>query len=183
MSRSRKNDLAAINRIPPEVLALIPDFWSWDTRIRATVALTHVCQAWRKIFTSRSALWTDFDCENMDKTLVYLDRSGSSPIRVRLERDKELSPNDPFLQIVPHVTARLKSMTIRATPRDLQEITAHLSHSTLLLESLAIEAKFESSPQHSHMITTKFLVETCLRCANCIFGASARSYRGGIWST
>ena len=74
---------------------------------------------------------------------------------MRLERDEGLSLYDPFLQIVPPITARLKSVTIRGTPENLREITAQLSHPTPLLESLAIEAKCECSPQClGHAITT-----------------------------
>ena len=116
------------------------------------IALTHVCRGWRKIFTSRSALWTNIDCENADKTLIYLNRSRASPISVRLERDESLSPDDPFIQAIPRIITRLKSMSIHATPGNLQEVIAQLSHSAPLLESLTIEAKCESPPQHCPMI-------------------------------
>jgi len=148
---------APINRVPPEILALIPDFWSADVRDQAIIALTHVCRAWREIFTSRSDLWADFDCENIDKTLVYLDRSGFSPISIRLERDERLSPRDPFIQIMPQVIPRLKSVSIHAPPGNLQEIIAQLSHSIPLLASLTIEAKCESVPQDCPMVAPTLL--------------------------
>jgi len=155
LARSQRNGLAPINRIPPEVLALIPKYWNEDVRDRATVALTHVCQAWRDIFISNSTLWTNFDCEEIDKTLVYLHRSGSSPINVRLKRDEGLSPYDPFLQIIPQVAPRLKSVAIHGTSENIQEITAQLSYPTPLLESLTIETNAESSPQRGPVITAK----------------------------
>ncbi|KAF9643191.1 hypothetical protein BDM02DRAFT_3104714, partial [Thelephora ganbajun] len=73
--RSTRNTLAPINRIPPEVLTLIPDFWDRSDRGQDVIALTHVCRAWREIFTSHSSLWTDFDCMDSNKTRVYLERS------------------------------------------------------------------------------------------------------------
>jgi len=171
LGRSRRNNLAPINRIPPEVLALVPNFLNKDARDRATVALTHVCQVWREIFTSSSTLWTDFDCEDIDKTLVYLNRSGSSPISVQLERNEGLSPYDPFLQVIPHIITRLTSVAIHGTPENLQDITTRLSRPAPLLKSLTIEAKCECSPQGGSVITTtlfdgdlSLLRELHLRC-------------------
>ncbi|KAF9645561.1 hypothetical protein BDM02DRAFT_3079455, partial [Thelephora ganbajun] len=78
--RSCWNRLAPINRLPPDILILIPNFWDKRSRGRFVIALTHVCRAWREIFTSRSSLWTDFHCMDAEKTRVYLERSKSSPI-------------------------------------------------------------------------------------------------------
>jgi len=152
--RSRRNRFAPINRIPPEVLTLIPDFWDKDVREQATITLTHVCRIWREIFISRSVLWTNFDCEDIDKTLIYLNRSGRSPINVQLERYDDLSPHDPFFQVVPHTTIRLKSVAIRGTPENVQKATVQLFHPAPLLESLTIEAKCENSPQRCPVIPT-----------------------------
>ena len=77
---------------------------------------------------------------------MYLERSRSLPIDLRLERAVDLSPHDPFLQVVPHAIARLKSIDIQGTPENLQDITAQLSHPAPLLESLAVEIDWESSP-------------------------------------
>jgi len=103
--------------------------------------LTHVCRAWREIFISRSDLWSDLGCEDINKTLVYLERSGSSPVNVRLERYKNLTLRDPLLQVIPRTVTRLKSVTIHAMPWNFHEIIAQLSHSTPLLASLTIEVE------------------------------------------
>ena len=158
MIRSLKNRLAPINRIPLEVLILIPD-WEIGHKDQGVIALTHVCRTWREIFISRSSLWTDFDCADMDKTLTYLERSKSSPISVQLNRtvnpspdDPPLSPHDPFLQVIPRAIGRLKSLFLEATPENLQEITAHLSLPAPLLEQLLIDGG--SGPQHNNVLTT-----------------------------
>jgi hypothetical protein len=54
--RSMKNSLAPINRVPPEILSLIPDYCCEDDMDRDLVALTHVCRSWRDTFISRSSL-------------------------------------------------------------------------------------------------------------------------------
>ena len=104
------------------------------------ITLTRVCRAWGEIFTSRSSLWTDFDCANMEKTRVFLERSKSSPINVELKRNSGLLPDDPLrhrsVQIPDH----------RWNPRILQEITAHLSLPAPLLESLRIDVHSRSPP-------------------------------------
>ena len=99
--RSWSNSLAPINRIPPEILSLLPDFWDKDYKDQGKIGLTHVCRAWREIFTSRPSLWVDFNCADVDKTRVYFERSKTSSINVSLEIADDLSPHDPFLQIIP----------------------------------------------------------------------------------
>ena len=61
-----RNTLAPINRIPPEVLSLIPDYSDEDDPDQVSIALTHVCHSWREIFISRSSLWTYLDLKNVD---------------------------------------------------------------------------------------------------------------------
>jgi hypothetical protein len=123
------------------------------------IALTHVCRARREAFVSRSSLWVDFDCMNMDKTLVYLERSGSSPINLSLHAYSEggLSPHNPFLQVVPHAINRLKSLDVNGISGALQDITAHLSRPAPLLERLSIRGGGHSNPQLHHVLPTAFL--------------------------
>jgi hypothetical protein len=115
------------------------------------IALTHVCRAWREAFVSRSPLWTDFNCAYAEKTRVYLERSKSSPINVRLYEgdDDDLSPRDPFLQIIPHAIGRLKSLVVYGTPGNLPGIVAHLCQPAPLLEYLLIDAGCESEPHRN----------------------------------
>ena len=96
---------------------------------------------------------------DMDKTLIYLERSKSSPINLQLHRtvnlhpdDSSLSLHDPFLQVIPHAIRRLKYLSLEATPENLQEIIPHLSHPAPLLEQLLIGGG--SEPQHNTMLTT-----------------------------
>ena len=130
-----------------------------------------MCRAWRDIFTSRSTLWSNLDCDDIDKTLVYLNRSGSSPINVQLKGHGDLSPRDPFFQVIPQTIARLKSVAIYGSSGNVQMATAQLSLPAPLLESLTIEAKCECSPQRGPVIPdTLFdgdlssLRELCLQC-------------------
>ena len=141
--RSRMNAVAPINRIPPEILSLLPDFWEVHERDRDVIALTHVCQVWREVFISHSSLWTNFDCEDLDKTLVYLERSKSSPINLSLYKSEVLSPRDSLFWIIPHTIGRLKSLSIQGTPWNLDIIAGHLSHPAPLLEDMSMNGNCE----------------------------------------
>ena len=145
--------LAPINRIPSEILALIPDSWDLDHKDWWTIGLAHVCRAWRDIFISRSSLWGDFYCRDEDKTRVYLERSKSSPINVTLIRSHDLSPNDPLLQIVPHAIGRLKSLYVGTTPGSFPDIISRLSLPAPLLEDLTIDGGYVYSPQWNPVLT------------------------------
>ena len=43
--RSWRNAVAPINRIPPEILVLIPNHWDWYSVDKDTITLTHVCRS------------------------------------------------------------------------------------------------------------------------------------------
>ena len=152
--RSWRNHLAPISRIPPEIFVLVPDFWEVGNRDEDVIALTHVCQTWRELFVPRPSLWVDFDCMSMDKTIVYLERSGSSPINLWLDGRDNRSPQYPFLHVVPHVVNRLKSLDINGKPETLQDFTTHLTRPAPLLESLSIHGGCESDPDRNPLLTT-----------------------------
>ena len=144
--------LAPINKIPPEILALIPDFWNMRDRDQDVIALTHVCRAWRKVFVSRSCLWTDFDRLDEEKTQVYFERSGSSPVSLSLYRDGPTLPHDPLFKIIPHVTGRLVSLFIKGAPENIQDITSHLYRPAPLLEGLTICSNGGPTPRHDQVL-------------------------------
>ena len=143
-----KNRLAPINQLPPEVLTLISDSWKTRDKVQGAISLTHVCQAWRVVFISHSPLWANFDCVDADKTRVYLERSKSSPINLRIAGKGDLAPHDPLLQVIPHATGRLKSLAVFATPERVNHITTLLSRPAPHLEYLLIDNTdaFDSTP-------------------------------------
>ena len=140
--------MAPVNRIPSEILALIPDFWNeyGDKKDRDLVALTHVCRAWRKMFISWSTLWTDLDCVGGARTLVYLERSKSLPINISLQTQRFLPSYRPCFEIIPLAIGRLKSLSVRVAPQELQYITSHLSRPAPLLGNLSIEGGYSHEP-------------------------------------
>ena len=136
--RVRKNMLAPISKIPPEILAIIPDFWDTRDRDQDVIALTHVCRVWREVFVSRSSLWTDFDCLDEEKTQVYFERSKSSPVNLSLHLSEGISFCNSFFQIIPYATGRLRSLFVEGPLEDVEIVISHLSHPAPLLEHLSI---------------------------------------------
>lgn len=135
--RSLKNFFVPINRIPPEVLSLIPDYFHKHYADQVTIRLTHVCSGWREIFISRSSLWTCLDFKNVDKTRTYIHRSGHSPLDLSLE-DRESRPylDDAFSLVIPQIH-RLRSLTVCAN--DSGPILKHFHSRAPLLQELHIQ--------------------------------------------
>ena len=138
--QSVRNRRAPINRLPRDVFALIPGFWGGRERGIIAIALTHVCRAWREIFISLASLWTNLCCVDAEKTRSYLERSKSAPISLCLERLTGLFSNDPFLEVAPRITHRLKYLSVKTTPGHFQDVTQHLVHPAPLLEALTMDA-------------------------------------------
>jgi len=151
--RSWRNRVAPINRIPPEILVLLPDFWDgYGGKDADAIALTHVCRAWREVFISRSSLWTDLNCANLNKAGVYLKRSKPLPINLSLDRDSCLSPYDPIFYIIDHAIGRLRSLSINGTPENLRGIITHLPHPAPLLEKLSIHGGCDRAPHRNPVL-------------------------------
>jgi hypothetical protein len=150
-----RNGVAPVNRMPPEILALVPDFWNKDCggRDRDLIALTHVCRTWREVFISRSSLWIDLDCEDRDKTHVYLERSKPLPVNLSLRIHAFPPPCHPFFKVVPHSIGRLKSLSIKGDLGFLEGIADHLSHPAPVLEELSIRGNYDDGPRHNPVLT------------------------------
>ena len=138
MVQPLKNSFAPINRIPPEVLSTIPDYYESEYMYLGPIWLTHVCGSWREIFISRSSLWTYLDFANTEKTLAYIQRLRSSPLKVRIGGGGDETYHDHALPLItPHI-ARLRSLTIHTD--DIPNVLRHFCHHAPLLEDLRIEA-------------------------------------------
>ena len=139
--RSMKNNFAPVNWIPGAVLSLIPHYWErqyMDTD-KDIIALTHVCRAWRELFTSHPSLWTRLDFTNVDKTHAYIERSRWLPLEVTICKTKaEFSLEEALLLAIPHI-ARFKSLTIIGASDSLQNLTKHLNSPAPFLKELIID--------------------------------------------
>jgi len=105
------------------------------------------------MFVSRSSLWSNLNCVDADKTRVYLERSGTSPINLQLHCGGfGKSSVDTFVQIIPQAIARLKSLSVSTDPGYLEGTMSHLSHPAPLLETLDIDSGCCNGPQYSPVL-------------------------------
>ena len=113
--RSLKNSFAPINKIPPEILSLIPDYCDEDDIDQALVALTYVYRGWRDMLISRSSLRTTLDLMNVEKIRTYIQCSKSSPLKIYLyENEVEgVTYLEGAFSLPMRHTRRLKSLKIR----------------------------------------------------------------------
>ena len=141
--RSMKNTIAPVNRTPPEVLSLIPDYWGDYKKDRNLIRLTHVCRSWREIFISRPSLWTCLDFWNTDKTRAYTERSKCVPLKIYLQPPYE---EGAFLLAIPHIH-RLKTLLVSGNPAQVIPVLAeHFSRPFPLLDKLKICFRFDQVP-------------------------------------
>ena len=138
-----KNTFAPVNRIPEDVLSLIPSYCDTSEEL---ITLTHVCRGWRERFISSSSLWTFLDCTNVEQTRVYLERSKTSPLELWLGEEEDASfLNDAFLLAVPHLN-RLQSLTLSGCSDDLLQLIEHFDSPAPLLEELNLTFTCTENP-------------------------------------
>ena len=134
--RTVKNSFAPINRIPPEILSLVPDYYPEDDMDECLIALTHVCRSWRRTFIHRPSLWTRLDLTNIGKTRTYIRRSRSSPLKLHLWDHQIVG--DAFAPVTPHI-GQLKSLTLTINAKAPPIVLTHFRCHAPLLEKLDID--------------------------------------------
>ena len=142
-----KNAFAPINRIPPEVLTLIPDYWEGYSD-GALIGLTHVCHGWRELFVSRPSLWTRLDCTLVKKTRAYIERSKTSPLEICLgEFNADMFiTGEAVLLAAPHF-GRLRTLSVLGISIvDLPSLVEFFSCSVPFLSRLEINFVCDEVP-------------------------------------
>ena len=116
------------------------------------------------MFVSRSSLWSTLDCVDAEKTRVYLERSRSSPINLRLRRGLSLASINASLQIIPQAIDQLKSLTVASKPGDLEIVIPHLSHPAPLLKELYLDGCYGKPQDYPVLASTIFNGDLSLLC-------------------
>lgn len=133
---SRRNTLALISALPPELLARIFHFhafaepaWSTDLRRLGWIAVTHVCQRWRQVALDDSSLWARISgysasAEWIAETLV---RARNAPLAIDLAG----TPLPEILAVFPRHISQTRELRLRS----LSQL-----HSQSIREICALEA-------------------------------------------
>ena len=129
------NTFSPVNRLPPEVLSLIPTFLHHKRGRRPLIKWSQVCRYWRNTFTNTPALWTHFGCKDPARTCAFIERSRSAPIHIRLSPKFCLQS---FNALIPHVK-RLESLKMEITTSELESrLISNLRRPAPLLEHLVV---------------------------------------------
>ena len=130
--RQLKNSFVPINRLPPEILALIPTFRESEEDLMSATA---VCKYWRRTLVSAPKLWNNIVC-GRDTVInprmhMYFERSGSVPIVVRIHSNAS--------RLLSSHTERVSGLTMFIDhPSDIDEIAQYLSKPAPLLETITL---------------------------------------------
>lgn len=108
---SSMNTVLPVNRLPLEVLALIPYFLDSHKDL---VNTTHVCRHWRNTFIASPPLWSRLDNNMMHEDLVaaYMDRCGATPLDVTFSSDMG-SINTSLLEKLVARSAHIRKICFR----------------------------------------------------------------------
>ena len=106
------NALMPINKLPPEILGMIPMYG--DRTPKDLVAVSSVCSYWRNTFIATPSLWTTLDGKGLEKSRAWVERSGTLPIQLLAPG----SPNPEVLEfLAPHYqrlgTVHLPELAVR----------------------------------------------------------------------
>ena len=140
--REWKNSFTPINRIPLDVLSLIPTHLP---SLRDRLVSTFVCRLWRRTFIQRAELWSELslpDDETFVKTL--LERSKGSGLDITIENG---DPVGAIVLLSPH-TERMKHLNLRRCDwPGIQKFSRVNSGPLPLLQSLVIHLRTEPVPE------------------------------------
>jgi hypothetical protein len=103
--KDARNHLVPINKLPPEILALVAAFFEPG---RQLVNATAVCQYWRATLLSFPLLWSKIYCSSWTQFEAYLERSESVPLEIQL-REQHFHM---FRSLLPHIS-RLAILVVR----------------------------------------------------------------------
>ena len=135
----QRNLLAPINRLPLDVLLLIPmHFDSLSDRLRVTL----VCRRWRRAFIQHPPLWSQLylaGSTNLYLFVTLLQRVSGTPLDITIDNYaspiRDATPLSPF-------TAQIRSLEVRgAFPHEVQAVSIALSGPLSLLHTLVIDAR------------------------------------------
>ena len=138
--RQLKNSLVPINRLPPEILALVSAFRESEEDLMSATA---VCKYWRSTLVSTPNLWNNIVCGRdvaIPLVHMYFERSRTVPVVVQIHaRSSRL--------LSPH-TERISGLTMFIENlQDLHDIAEHLSKPAPLLHTITL--RFAHRDRHS----------------------------------
>lgn len=133
------NTLTPINKLPPEILGVIPTYQEEQT-LKDLVTVSSVCSYWRHTFLATPTLWTKLDGKGMEKTRALVKRSRALPIQLRAEG----SPDPEVIEFLGAHSSRLEvvdlpKLEVRDRPLFTHGHLSRLLRPTPVLRDLCVE--------------------------------------------
>ncbi|KAL1734006.1 hypothetical protein EV714DRAFT_269277 [Schizophyllum commune] len=155
--KSRRNTLAPIAQLPPEVLCNVFIFISrqGQTDYNNGMSLdwtkvSHVCRYWRECALDCPRLWSAPSFQPSQKWgLEMLKRSKMAPLSIRTDTSYMTPKAVDAVHTALQQIHRISELHITAVPSTLQRLCAPLNRAAPLLESLLIHA----NPRSSYYVT------------------------------
>ena len=140
------NTLAHVNKLPPEILGMIPTYHK-ETTPKDLLTISGVCSYWRNTFLATPSLWTNLDGKGIEKTRAWVKRSRTLPIQLQVEG----SPDPEVIEFLGAYSSQLEVVDLsRLQAQDLPLfVHGHLSRlvrPTPLLRDISVET---SDPETS----------------------------------
>ena len=144
------NALAPINKLPPEILGVIPKYGDNQTP-KHLVAISSVCSYWRNTFIFTPSLWTRFDGKGVEQSQAWLERSGVLPIQLSVQG----SPNFEVLELLEPHFPRLEmvdfpELEAQGHPLFMNSLLPKLLRPSSLLRHVCVQAS-DCEPSNVHV--------------------------------
>jgi len=148
--KSRRNTLAPISRLPPEILSNIfmlcvtdndghftvtPYRWSWIT-------ISHICRHWRNVALECSSLWCHLDFSKPDWIPEMLNRSKVAPLSVKIRNEHYFSKKslDALNAAFQHMY-RIKELDLCVPAGDFEDMLCDITQAAPCIHTLSVSSK------------------------------------------
>ncbi|KZT25080.1 hypothetical protein NEOLEDRAFT_1169804 [Neolentinus lepideus HHB14362 ss-1] len=137
ISRNADSDgISSINRLPPELLAVILSFVAEDEKdvvFCDTTKVSHVCRYWRDAALGESTLWRTLRYTPPFWTSLLLERSRAAPLRASFVLDSADALESAH-QVMQHFH-RVAELSLTGMSNEIDEVLGELPEAASFLES------------------------------------------------
>ncbi|TFK67221.1 hypothetical protein BDN72DRAFT_961199 [Pluteus cervinus] len=137
ISRDGSGQFSGINRLPPEVLALVFSHLTQQLSSKAWTGVTLVCRYWRFAALGSGALWSNIKMDAPSVEL-WLNRSNSHLLSVQLHHPSRTSL--PGLHTTLHELIRIRELHLSLTASLWRAASSLLEGAAPVLESFFLES-------------------------------------------
>ena len=144
--RSLESILQPINRLPKDILILVPHFFTNDPgehekfpMNQPLLTMTHVCRSWRNLLLSTPSLWThiDFSTSRAKQAECFLGRSAKQFLDIHHFFGRE-DTTEPFLSTTLGNLYRLRRLDIGSNSQHLERVLVRFTRPAPELKHLEI---------------------------------------------